>query len=205
MGWCSVFSSTTDLFMPKTSGLIKSERLIFLSSPTVCSVWATEERKMLGSTTMSGNKGTFSDTILKDNLPFYFFVNLCLSTSGLTYLCGYDALIPFFCYHEDGLVHWIPRRAYRWYSAFWLFTKAGQRKKNISWLLTSLTLKIHHEYGAMERDSHEGVEGKCMGSSFTRSVSVRILWYRSGSEEQRESSYAPAMSNLTACSSEPSV
>lgn len=111
-------------------------------------------------------------TIVKDNLHFYF-VNLCLSTSVLTYLCGYDALIPFFCYHKDGLVHWIPRRAYRWYSAFWLFTKAEQRKKSISWLLTTLTLKIYHEYGAVEWDSH--VQGKCMGSSFTHSVSVGIL------------------------------
>lgn len=30
-----------------------------------------------------GNKGTFSDTVPKDNSPFYF-VNLCLSTSVLT-------------------------------------------------------------------------------------------------------------------------
>lgn len=111
----------------------------------------------IGSIMIPGNKRTVSDTILKDNLPFYL-VNLCLSTSVLPYLCGYDALIPFFCYHKDGLVHWIPRRAYSWYSAFWLFTKTGQRKKDISWLLTSLTLKIYHEYGVLERDSHEGVE-----------------------------------------------
>lgn len=38
---------------------------------------------MLGSTMIPGIKGNFSDTILKDNLLFYF-VNLCLSTSVLT-------------------------------------------------------------------------------------------------------------------------
>lgn len=51
-----------------------------------------------------GNRVTFSGAILKANLPLYF-VNLCLFTCVLTYLCGYDALIPFFCYHKDGLVH----------------------------------------------------------------------------------------------------
>lgn len=51
--------------------------------------------------------------------------------------------------------------------------RQGREKKNISWLLTSLTLKIFHEYGVVEWDSHEGVEGKCMGSSFTRS---HVCW-----------------------------
>ena len=145
-------------------------------------MWATEEERwMLGSIGIPGNRVTFSDAILKDNLPLYF-VNLCLSTCVLPYLCGYDALIPFFCYHKDGLVHWIPRRAYRWYPTFRLFTKAGQREKNISWLLTSLTLKIYHEYRGVEWDSREGVGGKCRGwfhtfymmaGHYTRKVEVR--------------------------------
>lgn len=142
----------------------------FLIFPTVCFVWATEEERwMLGSIRIPGNGVTFSDAILKDNLPLYV-VNLCLSTCVLTYLCGYDALIPFFCYHKDRLVHWIPRRAYRWYPTFRLFTKAGKREKNISWLLTSLTLKIYHEYGGVEWDSREGVGGNWRGWSFTCSI-----------------------------------
>lgn len=103
-------------------------------------------------------------------------VHLC------TYLCGYDALIPFFCYHKDGLVHWIPWRAYRWYSAFWLFTKAGQRKKNVSWLLTSLTPKIYHEYGAVEQIAMKVWKGSawdqvshilCLSGYYAREVEVR--------------------------------
>lgn len=59
---------------------------------------------MLGSIGIPENTVTSLYAIQKDDLPLYF-VNLCSSTYVLTYLCGYDALIPFFCYHEDGLVH----------------------------------------------------------------------------------------------------
>lgn len=134
MGWCSVLSSPTDLSKLKISGLIKSELLISLFSLLYVHCGTQKRRgECWEASRIPGHRVTFSDAILKDNLALYF-VNLCPSTCILTYLCGYDALIPFFCYHKDRLVHWIPRRAYRWYPTFWLFTKAGQREKNVRWL-----------------------------------------------------------------------